>query len=202
MKKMGKSMLSLLLIGLCIWVGMRLADKKILSDGVIRLHVVAASDSQSDQQCKLLVRDAILQEMEALGAVRDAGEMKTTLLADISRLEDRANQVLAQAGCSDTVTITLEKEKFPTKEYDTFRLPAGVYESLRVTIGRGQGENWWCVVYPDLCHRPSPEDVRDTASGAGFPNSLAGAITGEAGLSADFFFLDGLGRLENLFYPA
>jgi hypothetical protein len=73
----------------------------------------------------------------------------------------------------------LRKEEFPKREYDTFTLPAGVYDSLRVTIGEGTGRNWWCVVFPSLCIPAASEETKDVAAGAGFSDSLSGAITGE-----------------------
>ena len=94
--------------------------------------------------------------------------------------------------------VTFLKEKFPVREYDSFTLPSGVYESLRITIGDGEGRNWWCVVFPKLC--VSAASVEDTAAGAGFSEPLTDAITQKQGYRIRFLLLDILGKIENLFY--
>lgn len=131
-----------LLIG--VWAQGR---QRALSDRVVRLHVIAASDSAEDQRVKLAVRDALLAyltpRLEAASGAQDAAAM----IADASpELEAIAWRV-----SGERVRIELGRERYPTREYETFSLPAGVYTSLRVTLGAGGGRNWWCVVYPPLC---------------------------------------------------
>ena len=84
--------------------------------------------------------------------------------------------------------------------YETFRLPAGVYESLRIVIGTGEGHNWWCVVFPSLCIPATSSGFADIAVGAGFDSSLTAALEGQAGYEIRFYLLDQLGRLENIFF--
>ena len=103
-------------------------------------------------------------------------------------------------GSGETAKITFLKEEFDTREYDTFSLPAGVYESLRITIGEGAGKNWWCVVFPSLCVPATTEGFADTAAGSGFDNSLTGALGNNGGYKVRFFLLDCLGRIENFFH--
>ena len=177
------------------------ADKKQLSDEILRLHVVANSDSTEDQTVKLQVRDAVLGEVEKLTAGAACKEEAQRLLSgELEKLEQAANAVLEANGFMDRAKVTLAKEAFPVREYDTFSLPAGVYDSLRVTIGEAQGRNWWCVVFPSLCIPAASEGVEDTAAGAGFSDSLSGAITGEPQYEVRFFLLDVWGRLENFFW--
>ena len=109
--------------------------------------MIAASDSAEDQRVKLAVRDALLAyltpRLEAATGAQDAA----AVIADASpELEAIAWRV-----SGERVRIELGRERYPTREYETFSLPAGVYTSLRVTLGAGGGRNWWCVVYPPLC---------------------------------------------------
>ena len=126
-------------------------EEEIYSD-VIRLHIIAASDTEEDQALKLSVRDAVLGVYgSALTSYPDrdsAAEAARELLPGIRSL---AEQTLREAGCDKPVSITLTEEEYPTRDYETFSLPAGRYLSLRVLIGEAEGHNWWCVLYPPLC---------------------------------------------------
>lgn len=176
-------------------------DRQTLSEDVIRLHVVAASDSETDQAVKLQIRDAVVAQLQdALDAIPTAEDAREFLLEHLDEIEDTANAVLEQAGFSDRVTVSLDREAFETRVYDTFTLPAGVYESLRIVVGDGEGQNWWCVVFPSLCFSATSEELEAVAAGAGFSEELTGAITGEEGYEVRFFLLDMLGRLENFLH--
>lgn len=196
MRKLVKRTLVLGLLALCVLGGMVVADKQLLRENLIRLHVVANSDSQEDQAIKLEVRDAIIAALqEGMDTSMDADEAKEYLSAHLTDLEMVANAALARAGSTNTATVTLGMEEFPVREYDTFSLPSGVYESLRVTIGEGVGHNWWCVVFPSLCVPATSADFTDAAVAAGFPEDLANTLAGD--YEVRFFLLDYLGRLEN-----
>ena len=175
-------------------------DKYSLQQGLLRLHVVANSDSEADQQIKLQVRDAVIatlqEDMDRVGTKEQA---QALISSKLEKLERVANNVLAKAGVEDKARVTLEREAFETREYDTFTLPAGVYDSLRITIGEGQGKNWWCVVFPSLCVGAASEDVEDTAEDAGLSYSLSCAITGRREYRVRFFLLECIGRIENYF---
>lgn len=200
MKKIAKLLLVLILIFGLLWCGTVIADRQTLSEDLIRLHVVGASDSQEDQQIKLQVRDALIGYLQQhMPEPEDVEAAKEALTGMLSQLEETANAALSEAGVTDRAKVTLTKEKFPTRHYDTFSLPAGVYESLRVTIGEGQGKNWWCVVFPSLCVPATTEGFADTAAGAGFSDSLSGALQGQSGYEIRFFLLDCMGWLQNLF---
>ena len=121
-------------------------------DNVIRLHVLAESDSAEDQADKLAVRDAILpvaaQELDGCES-RDSASARLEEL--IPTLEQVAERTLRQRGTDAVVTVTLGQEEYPTRAYEGFCFPAGEYLSLRVMIGEAKGQNWWCVLFPSLC---------------------------------------------------
>lgn len=144
-----------LLIALCVTLCYGLsvnAQQGRVSEKLIRLHVVANSDSEYDQGVKLFVRDGVTAYLEnrlaTAQSARDAEDIIREALPDI---ENAANAVLSASGCAYRAGATLAAESFPTRVYGSFALPAGEYTSLRVTIGEGAGQNWWCVVFPPLC---------------------------------------------------
>ncbi len=119
---------------------------------VIRLHVLANSDSQEDQAHKLAVRDAILEEWGSALAQADSRETaEQQAKTHISRIQKTAEETLRAHGSEATVEVTLTEEWYPKREYETFSLPQGTYLSLRVMIGEAEGKNWWCILYPPLC---------------------------------------------------
>lgn len=178
--------------------GAVLADREALNRNLIRLHVVGASDDPEDQALKLRVRDAVISAVEErMDSLPNVDAAKAYLSARLPELEQTANAVLKQAGSQDRAKVTLQKEAFSTRQYDTFALPAGVYESLRITIGEGKGRNWWCVVFPSLCMASTREELSDTAAGAGFADSLTDTLEQKPGYEVRFFLLDCLGKLEN-----
>ena len=153
-----------------------------LAEKLIRLHVIANSDSEEDQKLKLQVRDAVLaQAEEILEACGDLDEAEEELRAALGRLSAIAEETAAQAGCGDPVSAELSYEMYPTREYDTFRLPAGRYLSLRLTIGEGKGRNWWCVVFPPLCNAATTEEFTDAGEAAGLTTEELALLTEESG---------------------
>lgn len=137
-------------------------------DNVVRLHVIANSDSERDQSLKLLVRDRILELVSAEedyetmdAAVSGIDSMKETLITE-------AKKVLMEHECADDVRIELGFEEYPVRYYDNFVLPEGKYTSLRVIIGEGEGKNWWCVLYPPLCTASSEAEQEEDFLAAGF----------------------------------
>ena len=119
---------------------------------VVRLHVVANSNGAGDQAVKLLVRDAVLEEAarwyQGAGSMEEASSRLCTHLQSIA---GAARQVLGEQGMGYSATAQMTEMYFPTRDYGDFRLPAGRYRTLRVTLGEGAGKNWWCVVFPSLC---------------------------------------------------
>ena len=190
-----------LILAALVWCGTLLSDRQKLNEDLIRLHVVANSDSQADQEIKLRVRDAVVSSLQSdLAKVADVEEAKAYLRLNLAKIQQIANDVLEKAGFDGEAVVTLCREAFDTRYYDTFTLPAGIYESLRITIGEGSGHNWWCVVFPTLCLPATTEGFADTAAGAGFSDSLTGALTGETEYQVRFFLLDALGKLEAQFF--
>lgn len=132
--------------------GMALRTQEALSGKIIRLHVLANSDAPADQTLKLRVRDRILSEAAPLLAdARDRAETERLLRENLPSLAEAARETLTDCGAAYPVTLELRESEFPTRDYDTFSLPAGRYLALRVLIGEGAGKNWWCVVFPPLC---------------------------------------------------
>lgn len=140
-----------LLLALCFtlltgtWAG---AASSRVSEGLVRLHVIAASDDATEQAIKLDVRDAVLSYLEPkLASAADIAGAEALIEANLEGIAAAAES----AAQGREVNVTLGEEYYPTREYDTFSLPAGRYQSLRVTLGEGAGHNWWCVVFPPLC---------------------------------------------------
>ena len=119
---------------------------------VVRLHILANSDSEEDQRVKLAVRDALLNCGEEMfsGAV-NVDNAANILNSQKSELIETANAVLAENGFDYNARICLVKEYFSTRTYENFTMPAGEYLALKVILGKGEGHNWWCVMFPPLC---------------------------------------------------
>ena len=150
-----------------------------LSEKVVRLHVLANSDTEEDQNLKLMVRDAILEHTEQLlKSTESRKEVEALLRGQLLELEQVASETIRIVGFEYPVSVELTETAFPTKEYDGFSLPAGEYLSLRVLIGNAQGQNWWCVVFPPLCTAVAAE-VPNIAREAGFSEEEVALITDE-----------------------
>ncbi|MBR5119965.1 MAG: stage II sporulation protein R [Clostridia bacterium] len=121
-------------------------------DKVVRLHVLANSDSEEDQSVKLAVRDAILEVTVPLLQNCQTKEEAVQLLEENrTLLTETAQTVLREEGFDDSVSIEMELEDYPTRTYDSLCFPAGEYISMRVSLGEGEGRNWWCCLFPPLC---------------------------------------------------
>ena len=173
----------LLAFGLTLTVGVwASASESALADRVLRLHVIANSDSDSDQARKLLVRDAVLAEAaQILDGVSDRREAEAALAPHLDELAQAGADALARTGTPGSVTVTLADQWFPTKEYDGFSLPAGQYRALKVTIGEGKGQNWWCVVFPPLCLGSVSERSVESAAEGVLSDDQVALITGQDG---------------------
>ena len=148
----------------CSWLG---GYRECLSGKLLRLHVVANSDSDADQALKLEVRDAVLDCAAGyLENVSDVRAAEQVLGAHLAELAGAGQAVVREKGYDYAVRASLGTSHFPTKNYDGFALPAGDYRALRVTIGAGEGRNWWCVVFPTLCVSAASE-WQDTAVSGG-----------------------------------
>ncbi len=137
-----------------------------LAENLIRLHVVANSDSPEDQALKRDVRDAVLEYMKKrLRDSRDIEQTRHIINTEMEEIKRIAAETVRNKGRDYKVDAALGKFPFPTKMYGDIVLPAGVYEALKITIGEGAGENWWCVLFPPLCfvdvsHGTVPESAK------------------------------------------
>lgn len=142
-------------------------EEKIYSD-TVRLHVIAASDSDEDQSVKLKVRDTVLECVRGLlSDVTDHKDALAVIGESRDEIREAAESTLRELGVDDSVTVTLGKEEYPVRYYDDFTLPAGVYDSLKVTLGEGEGHNWWCILFPAVC-APDAVSAKDGYVEAGF----------------------------------
>lgn len=135
---------------------------------VLRLHILANSDSGADQSVKLKVRDAVLEATgELFAGAEDLAEARALAEANLPRIEAAARQVLAENGCGEMpVRAELARSRFTTREYGGTLLPAGEYEAVRLLLGEGAGQNWWCVMFPPLCVPAAWEGDEDPGEAA------------------------------------
>ena len=157
-------------------------EHRIYED-VLRLHVIAESDSAEDQELKLRVRDAVLDCVS--GAVEECAsfeEANAAVGAMCAEIRSAAEDCVRANGADCRVTVQLSPEKYPRRDYGSACLPAGVYQSLRVTLGEGAGKNWWCVLFPTVCIRFAGKTAdEDACIAAGFTPEEYRIITGESG---------------------
>ena len=181
------------LIALCVLfaAGAWASDtQQELASDLVRLHVIARSDSDADQAEKLAVRDKVLAIL-------------SPALAGCETREDAVDIILSRQAdieaLGDDIYMTLDQEHYPTRDYGAFALPAGEYLSLRITLGAGAGHNWWCVVFPPLCTEALAEPVTDAF--ALLPEDAAGLITRDGpGYVIRFRVLEWWDALAGLFH--
>ena len=127
-------------------------SRSSITSSVIRLHILADSDSDEDQRLKLIVRDAVLSQYgEALSQADGKGSGVDIISRSLEGIKDTAEDALRANGCGDSVSCELTDMFFAPRSYDGFTMPMGTYTALRISIGSAQGKNWWCVMYPPLC---------------------------------------------------
>ena len=137
-------------------------------DNILRLHILANSDSPADQRVKLVVRDAVLQVLPACGSAEEAEAYLLTHGGEVLTL---AEQTLQDNGFDYGAQLLLGRWDFPDREYSGTTYPAGEYAALRIVLGEGAGQNWWCVLFPPLCivtreqePLPDPEELEFESS--------------------------------------
>ena len=171
-----------------------------LADGVVRLHVVANSDSPRDQAMKLAVRDRVLARAEALyyQDITRSGALEV-LAAHLPELAREGQLAVEAWGADEVVTAQIGRSWFPTKRYEDFSLPAGEYTALRIVIGEGKGQNWWCVAFPPLCMGAATETVEQAVQAGRFTAGQAALMTqANAGYVLKFKSMELLGQLKGL----
>ena len=149
-----------------------------LYSNVLRLHVLAHSDSEEDQALKLKVRDAILSASEScLEGCTAREDAKRSILNHKEELIQAAREVIVENGYNYPVAIELGEERYPTRNYESFCFPSGEYLSLRVIIGDGAGQNWWCVLFPPMCLSAASAPDKDACIAVGFTTDQYNVIT-------------------------
>lgn len=147
------SLLTALIICCCLNITAFSGQCDEIRSKMLRMHVIANSDSEADQNLKLKVRNAVLEAgKKVLDGSVTASDAKERIIPQIDKLESAALDVIESEGYSYDVQITVSDEYFPTRTYDnSVTLPAGVYTAVKVVIGEGKGHNWWCVMFPPMC---------------------------------------------------
>ena len=169
-------------------------DRQIYTK-TLRLHVLANSDSESDQAIKLKVRDRVLLLLEEeMQDCTDREQAKELILENEEQILADCQEVLTENGSADSVSLRLCEEYYPTKVYGDMALPSGEYLSLQICIGKAQGKNWWCVLYPPVCL--SANSYRDQLSKAGFDGEQINLVSEDRGVryAVKFKILETVGR--------
>ena len=131
-----------------------------IENSIFRLHVIANSDSNIDQEIKLKVRDAILEKGHELFADKNSKQQaEETVQKNLTLFRKIAEETIRKNGFDYDVTAEIGKSKFPAKTYGNTTLPAGEYDALRIILGEGKGKNWWCIMFPPLCLSAAREKV-------------------------------------------
>ena len=127
------------------------AGAEVLYEGIIRLHVIANSDSEADQELKLKVRDEVISMVGDLNEKKSIEQSRKWVKSQLDDIEGLAEEVIRENGCNYRASAELGVRWIPEKTYGDMYFPAGNYEALTITLGKGEGENWWCVLFPPLC---------------------------------------------------
>ena len=169
--------LAIIVMGLTVILGaLPIHGESEIYDSVVRLHVLANSDTEEDQALKLSVRDEILLEMSGeLDGCESRDEAIAVIEGLIPRIQKIARDKVVLEGYDYDVAVTLGLEEYPTRQYESCAFPAGEYLSLQVIIGSGEGQNWWCCLFPPLCLSGAGERARATNEDA----FIAVGLTGE-----------------------
>lgn len=154
-KMMIKGCFFLIIIFGMIVIGQRTSNAKIqqnLKNNLIRFHVRANSNSPADQAYKLKVRDAVIDQISPkLCEAKTKEEAFKILKIQKNRIKNTAREILNKEGVKQKVTVRFVQERFPEKSYGQYTFPEGIYDAVRIDLGKAKGHNWWCVMFPDLC---------------------------------------------------
>lgn len=168
MKKLVISLATGLMISILLSLSQFSVQCQTIRDDVLRLHILANSDSYEDQQLKLKVRDAILANTDdVFASTNTKDEAIANASQSLAQIEQIAAQVIKENGYDYAVKAEVVNMYFTTRQYDNYTLPAGYYDAIRITIGKAEGKNWWCVMFPQLClpavSEQEPIDMFDEA---------------------------------------
>lgn len=158
----GMALIIATFITVAMTAGRQRRQVRTLSKEVLRFHILANSDSKEDQDLKMQVKEQVLFWMqEELSGEENLEETKEWMQEHLPKICEKAEEVIAKAGYSYSVSGSLVRDSFPDKTYGDVTFPAGEYDALRLVIGEGDGHNWWCVLYPALCFRDAIGGVVD-----------------------------------------
>lgn len=145
-------------------------------ENTVRLHVIANSDSEHDQNVKLIVRDRVLEELRILlSDTEEQADAIAVIEENLEYLRLVCNETLESLGEKFSAELYLKDEKYPTRHYENISLPAGVYRSLQIKIGNAEGKNWWCVLFPTLCTSAARTEAALVKTG--FTSDQIGVLT-------------------------
>lgn len=164
------------------------SDCSAVREEVLRLHILANSDSDADQKLKLRVRDRVLAETGELFSGAESLEKAQSLARDnLQKIEDAAKDEISKSGFDYDVSAGLCRMYFETRHYDGYTLPAGMYDAVRVEIGSAEGKNWWCVMFPPIClgSAMDKDELEKVLSESG-----EDVITGTQKYKAKFFIVE------------
>lgn len=166
-----------------------------IREQVLRLHILANSDSAEDQALKLAVRDRILEESGVLFERTDSKEEAIRAMdGKLDEIQRIAEDEVRRHGCDDPVRVERTRMFFDTRVYEDFTLPAGQYDAVRVTIGEAEGHNWWCVLYPMLClPAAQPQEELEAA----FPEDQAEIIEHAGEFQVEFAAVEWIEKIKD-----
>ena len=165
----------------------------------LRFHVLANSDGEVDQELKMKVKDGLIDYLTPiLENCEGVEESEEKLASMLGQIEDKAKEILAREGSDLFCKVVLGREYYPTRDYENLSYPAGEYRSLRVYLGRGEGKNWWCVLFPPLCLDAATAD--SGMEKAGYTDDEQALVTQkDAGCTVRFFILDVAAKIKKWF---
>ncbi len=176
---------------LCLTLFLPLQGAENLYGSVIRIHVLANSDSKEDQERKLLLRDQILLfAKENLSENEDKEDAEKKIREKIPEIIALSEKTLKEAGKEEKVSVSLSEEYYPTRHYENLSLPSGEYLSLRVMIGEASGQNWWCVLFPPICIGSAVEEAEDALANVGMEEKNIHTVTGKKEYAYRFKILE------------
>ena len=185
------SLMLALCVTLCLGTWAQ-ARQESISRSLVRLHVIAVSDDSNEQRIKLNVRDSVLSYISPkLEDAESPDEAKRIISSELDGIKSAAET----AAEGRPVKVTLTQEYYPTRDYGSFSLPAGRYESLRVILGEGEGHNWWCVVFPPLCLTAAESD----SAVESLDGEIRGIVTEEDGYRCKFRIVELWGEVCDFF---
>lgn len=179
------------------YLGSVFADKSYLRNELIGLHVIAKSNDFDRRTTELCVNNTVFSSLiDSLNFAETSDNARSLILKEIPRLKRVVYDTLQATGFNDSVNISLENEFYPTTHYDTFKLPSGIYKSLRIEIGDAKGENLWSVIYPKILTHTQKNQLGFVTVYTGINCELAATIIKDKQYEIRFKLLDYLGRIE------